>query len=620
MSRLSTVGFESQLLTSSTATTGEPNCITSGTVTIDKNFPRSGAACAKMTSTTVKYVQLGQTAETAKYFYYRFAFRAEAGYPAETHALARLVDATGTVIELNLLGSAGNVLECNSQVGGFTAIGEPSPEIEAGKYYVVEIAILVPASGNGVVKWRVSQEALEDFHPLQENASCPVRNTGITNYRVGKILSRNGTFYFDDLAVNSADGAEVDGEWCGLGHVVHLWPVGDKALGTGWQNPDNSTTKLYEDVDNVPPLGVASPGEGKSQIKNASPEAGELAYDAEVQSYNEAGIPEGAKIVSFLRGIYRIAGSSTTGTNNAKAKIVSNPNELATTTFTGGFDTQAEAEPAKWRTWSTAAVQNLASIERNVRPVLRIIKNAATERVHMVDQMSIQVEYVEAEELPTADGEATITATSAVSGAGNVVHSGEATVSASAALSAAANVVLSGQATIAATASVSATGSIVLNGEGTIAASATVAAEAGVVQAGSATISATATLTAAGAARANGEATIAGSALVSATGGTVANGAATIAGQASIGAEGSAISNGEATIVSTSTISGVGEVPGEVAATISAVSTITAEGTVVANGEATIVSQATITAEGEVGQAEVLHIQTRATVIPVGAK
>lgn len=389
MARLITSGFESQKLTTVAATNGEGQGTRiggAGTLTIDTTTPRSGAACASSAAAAEAYFQSAISGVAGRSYFVRQATRFSSVAPSATLNFLQIFSSV-RLLDVALLTTGEIVLRLKNASTILSTAFKPA----ANTWYVFELKTLVPAAGEGTVQLVIRSDA---GAVLYESAgtTAALGTAAITSVFSGRAeaTDTNVTVRIDDLAINDDQGASQT-SFPGPGKIVLLKPIEDSALGTGWQNPDNSTTKLWEDVDNTPPVGVASPGSGKSQVKNASATAGELAYDAVVQSYETGGVGA-ADTVNLTMGLFRLSGSSTTGTNNALGKVVSNPADAGNTTFTSAFDIVAGTEPTGWGTWLTTVVY-APSVTKATKPVIRIIKNDASTRVHMADLMGLLVEY-----------------------------------------------------------------------------------------------------------------------------------------------------------------------------------------------------------------------------------
>ena len=384
MARLLTAGAEAQVLSTTASQDGEgESLVSTGTVTFNTANPRSGGACYSCGAANNFVGRASLVTSLSTDYFFRSAIRFDAAPNGNLNILE--YRAAGLLLALRLkTDSTLRLVDSTS-----TEVGTASAALSTNTWYVAEVKINIPAAGNGTAAFRVNGQV------VQNDLSTSVGNAAFTTLRAGHVGTADTatTMLVDDIALNDTAAGGAQTSWPGCGKVVLLLPTADSAVGTGWQEPDNTTDNLHGCVDTVPPAGVASPGSGTSQIKNADATAGSLAYDATVTDYITAGVGGGEIVLT--QGLFRLSGSSATGTNNALARVVSNPADGGDTTFTAAFDKVAGTDPSVWQSWKTAA--NYApAVTKPTAPVIRIIKNAATTRVHMCDLMGLLVEYEEA--------------------------------------------------------------------------------------------------------------------------------------------------------------------------------------------------------------------------------
>lgn len=387
MARLFSVGFETQLLSTTAGVAPEPSVTKSGTVEIDTTVPRSGAACAKCASGGVNYTQLAVASTLGRAYFYRFAFRLSA-LPGSTVAICRLIDSTGTVLEISV--SAAGKLEMWNAVAAAHPTGEAAQTVETNRWYVVEMLCKVPAEGKGKVAWWL------DGTQIAAEQEMSVRNLGINTFRVGNIQSAAFNLFTDDWALNDDQGASETGRCGNNRKVVMLKPVSDKAR-TGFTGGAGGTTNLFDAVNNTPPIGAAvGSGTDASQVKDAnnnSTDSFEVnlgAYSASVASGGGGLLP--ADFIALIAGYVR-GGQNSATARGLGLTLVSNP---AAAEVTGSLNSEtAAAEPTGWRTITNilATVTYAPTVEKGVQPVVKIRKSAATTDAVMADLVGLLVEY-----------------------------------------------------------------------------------------------------------------------------------------------------------------------------------------------------------------------------------
>ncbi len=413
MARLRTLGFESGIPSTTRNYDGETNIVATGeganaggTVSYQSGVARNGGQALQCGPGASNYVQLDGPAFTANRGYYvRFYLRFDAA-PSQ--------DCIVWMWRLNGVDASDVVLNSSRQLvlrrKGGTIIGT-SAALAVDTWYRVEASIGVPASGNGQVA------LLLDGAVVAFSLSADV-GTDLTpaTHRVGHqtAAETNTTIYIDDLAINDANGSD-NNNFPGPGNVTLLKPTGDNATGTGWEGPQTTgsdTTNLYDNVDNVPPTGVAhsdvDANAGK-YIFNAANLGAASEYRASCQSMSDAGIPSGS-VVTLSQAYMRASCDSTTGTNNMELQGIT-PSDGA---VTANVETTAVAgtEPTGWKSFRTAYT-NAPSLTYTTNPVVEATKIlTGSTRAHMVDQMGLLIEW-----RPPVERSAAISATTAVTAA-----------------------------------------------------------------------------------------------------------------------------------------------------------------------------------------------------------
>lgn len=178
---------------------------TSGAVLEEDVIVRSGASAASFAPGAFNIVAITLTPTKGVTFFYRAAF-AVSQLPTVTAGLARIRDNTGTVMEVALLKTG--------EVKLFNPIPVKNPAgsamIVPNEYFVIEIALTIPAEGKGTVAWRFNGEVKNAGEEME------MRNLGAKEFWLGVpgALAHGATIYLDDLAVNDAQGEE-DNTWLG---------------------------------------------------------------------------------------------------------------------------------------------------------------------------------------------------------------------------------------------------------------------------------------------------------------------------------------------------------------------------------------------------------------------
>lgn len=406
-----------------------------GTSTYNLLAFRSGSACWSFGASASNLHAISIIGANGTTFFARIPFRIGTSLPSATLQFARCNDNGGVsaqkwALRISTAGAASLVDSANALVGTASAA------LSINTWYVAEVTWKDVASGNGQLGWHLYKDS--DGTLLKDVAASAqsITNSTTLELRLGHITAAETatSIQIDDVAINTDSGTSGQESWPGWnGKVVHLWPASDNSVGTGWAEADGTTNSLFADVNHTPPIGtVTASATNNEQIKNSTASASVLYYAANMDSYTTAGISANATINTVCAGV-RTAGSSTTGTNDARFSITSNPAEGGDTTLTGGFDSVAAAESGTTPAWQTglSPYTYFPSVTLGTQPVLRVGKNANTTRIHQVDQMWIQVDYIYNPTTVTlATAAATSTTTLALSAPGIVTLATAASTSA----------------------------------------------------------------------------------------------------------------------------------------------------------------------------------------------
>jgi hypothetical protein len=354
--------------------------------------------------------------------------------------------------DISLLGN--RTLQLNAPATG--VIGT-SFALTVDTWYRVETSITIPASGNGSLELRIDGVT-------QTSGAANVGTTlTTTTHRIGHVTAGETatTLYYDDLAINDGTGANQN-TWPGPGNVTLLKPTSDNTKGTGWEGPQTTgsdTTDLYQNVDNVPPTGVAH--------SDVDANAGMYAFNAanlgaasdfrvNCQSMSDAGLPSTA-IPVLSQAYMRASCNSTTGTNNMELQGIT-PSDSAVTCNVEATAV-AGTEPTGWKSFRTVYTSG-PSLSYSTNPVIEATKIlTGSTRAHMVDQMGLLVEWI-----------TPLERSAALDAAGAIASSGEfetpvAVVERSASLSATAAIAADQERDLLRSASVSATGAVTADHE-----------------------------------------------------------------------------------------------------------------------------------------------------------
>lgn len=207
--------------------------------------------------------------------------------------------------------------------------------------------------------------------------------------RFGQIVASGQQCDFDDVRVNDDTGA-AQTTFAGKGSVLILKAVSDNTVSAGMTGGAGGTTNLWDAVNNTPPVGVINASAtNTSQIHDSANNATDN-YDANVQSYNAAGIGP-SDTITLVQAIGR-GGNSTTTSTNFGVNNVSNPG--AGTELTVATGTTATAtDPTGWTTGKNLPTY-APSVTKTTQPVVRFGKRTSSTNVIQCDFLGLQVEFV----------------------------------------------------------------------------------------------------------------------------------------------------------------------------------------------------------------------------------
>lgn len=268
-------------------------------------------------------------------------------------------------------------------------VGSASGALSLNTWYRIELACKIGASSNddyGECLLNGASVASSTTLNLGTTAPGQIAYTNVT------VSGGSDTFtiYDDDLFLNDSQGS-VNNSWPGGRKVICLLPISDNARGTNWVTGTGSTSNLYAEIANRPPLGTASSNTTTtpSKIKNAASDTTGN-YDANMTSYTTGGIGA-SDIINAVRGVFDLGCSSATSTSGA-VEVLSNPAEGGETGVNFSSGAIAGTWPSNWRQQINSLIET-PTVTKGTSPVLRVGKRQATTRVGMCDFMGLMVDY-----------------------------------------------------------------------------------------------------------------------------------------------------------------------------------------------------------------------------------
>lgn len=243
-------------------------------------------------------------------------------------------------------------------------------------------------------KWyRVELKVTANSQELKIDGNSQVIDTvaapGSTRIMFGANDTVAATYvaYVDDYALTSDN-------YPGDGKVVLLTPISDNARSTEWTGGVGGTTNLWKAVSNLPPTGTASETD-TTQIEHAGGATG--TYEAVMNSYSSAGIPENAVINTVMPFIWH-GEDSATGDKLLEFNIKSNP----ATTSLGPFNVAGVSGAlGTWPTGWWIRTSPLGGAPSNLNsPIMVVSRPETASRVASVCFMGIYVDYTPATTIP----------------------------------------------------------------------------------------------------------------------------------------------------------------------------------------------------------------------------
>jgi hypothetical protein len=396
MARLQTVGFETQQISTSVGFAEAPSVSFSNTpVIVTGASARTGAAmsCAIATGRMMAIAgdDQGTVFSTARDYFLRVYFRYDAAPSTAVFILTAQTGGSRLGVKMETGGTLGLYDRNGSQVGLSSSV------LSTGTYYRVEMKLNVPTSGNGTIGLRI------DGTTVVADTAAVVGTAAPNPFEIGVPGSFTGTgmtALFDDIALNDGTGA-AQNSYPGAGKVIHLLPVSDNAR-SSFFNGANGTTNLWDAVNNVPPVGVAT-GSKTSTSQNYAT-ASSATYDPNVQDYTTGGVG-GSDTISVVQAMAQFGGVDAITQNHIGGiQAISNPTiSEVTGTATSGVPNDIGTSPTHWPIIRTAP--SYAPVVTNgTQPVLRYRRaDASGSQENHVDYMALVVDYAPAVVASTSD-------------------------------------------------------------------------------------------------------------------------------------------------------------------------------------------------------------------------
>ena len=394
MSRIMTVGYETTPVvgdeTAAAPTFEGPTSVGGAGATSAKStsVKRSGVSSRAFDSGSSNfhaYSRLAWNGVLGRGIYVRAYFLVPA-LPASTTYIGRTATLTGN-FNLIRLTSAGKIVLTDpdgTQIGS-----ESDATIATDTWYRLELYSLAAAGATDACELRldgvtVASASGQDF---QDGAGIDRFDTGWLDPPGASTL-----IYFDDLAVNDDQGG-TQNSWPGPGSVVYLDAISDNARGADWTAGAGATTNLWDAVNGDPPAGVATgSATNTSQIKNTNTADTTQSYDANMETYETAGLGA-SDTITLVQAVSQVGSTGSGFAVIGASAIVSNPNQGSEDAMNIGTGGVMATYPVEWSSrWTTAVVSPTVTLSSS--PVMRVGRRDTQPAEAHLCGMRIVVEYV----------------------------------------------------------------------------------------------------------------------------------------------------------------------------------------------------------------------------------
>ena len=346
--------------------------------TIQTTTPRSGARCWRAASNLASQLRFNiGTHVDGRSYWMGTAFRIQTASPSAA---------------VNILANADAAIRINTsrqlELRALSTTVATSSALSLNVWYYIELGFNMVAAGNDTIEgW------LDGISWGSQSGSSYTSTLG-SNMDFGPSAAYGATVImeFDDIYVTDDQGSAPVNTRLDQPKLVSSFPVGDISR-TDWTDYDNTTTNLYQSLDNTPPVPVAPLSSAQTAdigIKD-SVSSTTANYVCEVSSANEVGIDNDDSILATAL-ICTHGLDSATGTTVTSQQILPNNGHPDT----GESNWDANAASGTWPTgWicGRSLTQAPTITDRSVRPQVEIGKRTAITRIPAVGQARIDWLY-----------------------------------------------------------------------------------------------------------------------------------------------------------------------------------------------------------------------------------
>lgn len=341
-------------------------------------------------------------------FWVRGSMRFQNVFPAATVVFSQFAYSDGTATMFKLLRKSGGTITVQTEPFAVDADSTLSGWLPtANVWYRVEVDVTITIVNVTSRQTTVNEVRIDGATvggATQANSAVadvtPGNGTGGTIWGLGVYTPNGvwnpGNFDFDDMAINDSLGSS-NNSWCDEGSVVLLLPTSDNSAGS-WRAGSAASAvangALFNAIDNIPPVGTATPDAATAAISNAVSGVTTPNGDFNMTTYVAAGAKGSDRVVAVQQIIWH-AEDVATGTKTGTYAMVSNPAVAASAAFNFGNDGgAASTHPSSWIQLYAAPTDVVpATVRPGVAPVARVTKTDTGTRAADVDALWVMAEF-----------------------------------------------------------------------------------------------------------------------------------------------------------------------------------------------------------------------------------
>lgn len=349
--------------------------------TIQTGSPRSGTYLYRAASNVVSAHRVAITAVDGRTYWMGMAFKISTASPSVTTRIMVRNDydiriTTSRTLQLRVAG---------------TQIGSDSAALTLGQWYYIEMGHTANSAGNDYA------EAWLDGASFASSSGTNLSTLLGNNFDFGPNTTAYGAtvvMEWDDFYITDDQGSAPCNTRLNQPKIVTSLPTSDTSRDAGWTDSDNTTTNLFQTVDNRPPDGIAplsSAQAADKMIKNAASTTTQNVVFA-MQSANTVGIDSDDTVLA-TQLVCSHGLDSATSTTVTSQQIVANNGHPGTSEDNYDANAASGTWPTGWLVGRTIT-ENPSITDRSVSPSVEIGKRTAATRICAVAQARIDWLYL----------------------------------------------------------------------------------------------------------------------------------------------------------------------------------------------------------------------------------